>query len=181
MGDSENRSCRRDPLYSDEVKQSDVGNLDPASERQEDQVLNQEMPLMCEVRLGDREAFTELCGRYAIILRAYFNYHLHCQATIDDLSQTVLNRVWDKRANYRPNTPDLKYLKGYASYVLREYHKEVRSKPQAGPDILLETVIDISQPSPHEYAETKDEVRVLLALVDRLPEKQKQALTLTYL
>jgi len=135
---------------------------------------------MAQVRQGDTQAFEQLQQCYTSHLTAFLRKRHRNFADIEDMAQEVFLRVWNKREQYRPGTPDWPYLKGFAGIVMKEYRVKVRSDQKIQSDISLEFVIESPRVSLHEQAAIKEQAKTLLVFVHRLPKKQRQALDLTY-
>ncbi|MFC1763218.1 RNA polymerase sigma factor [Planctomycetota bacterium] len=73
---------------------------------------------MARVRHGDEQAFNQLQQRYVLRIAGFFRKHHVDDATVDDLTQEVFLRVWEKREDYRLGTEDINYLLGFSRIVL---------------------------------------------------------------
>ncbi len=131
---------------------------------------------------GDQEAFATLCHKYIPALIAFFLEKIHDRQAAEDLTQDVFHQVWEKRKNYRPGTPDLSYLKGFARIVLKRYTSQHFSSNMHSDNTLdLDSVVDSRIKSPREKAQIEEQIQVLRKLITQLPKKQRQAVELIYL
>lgn len=136
--------------------------------------------LMQKVADNNTEAFNVLYHKYASTLSAYFRQRIHCRTVIEDLTQEVFKRLWRKRHKYRPPTPDLAYLKGFARIVLQEYQTSLKSQLKLRLSFESSLIINSSQIPPPQKAETIERASVIRNLITNLPRKQRQAIELVY-
>ena len=136
--------------------------------------------LMNRVSRGDRRAFNALCSKNKPVLIAFFRRSVQCWATVEDLTQEVFSRVWGKREQYRPGTPDLPYLKGFARLVLREYQTKDRQESYVNGDSAVSSSLSTEQNSPRNQAENTEQAQIICDAISNLPAKQRQAVKLVY-
>ncbi len=123
---------------------------------------------------GQEQAFTELYGRYAGALRAYFVRSLNGNVSADDLVQQVFVQLLGSKAFRQPHTgPDKldKLLFTIAKNLLRN---QVRGEQRrSGREAVFHRQQDGEIPPPVDST-------TLQAAIDQLPDHQRQPLLLRF-
>lgn len=136
---------------------------------------------MTRVSRGDRQACGALQQHYVLRVASFFRRHHRCEQTVEDLTQEVFGRVWEKRDKYRSGTADLAWLLGFARTILKETQCKDYLNQKTNADYPLDSIIDGRQASAHHQAGLQEQTQTLRNLMDRLPEKQRRAFELTCL
>jgi RNA polymerase sigma-70 factor (ECF subfamily) len=121
---------------------------------------------------GDRAAFARLYDRYARLVRAVAADA--GRGRLDDVTQEVFLRAYRNLSVLRTTDRFSSWLVGIARKVVREGRRRPAGEP------LPDSVVDPGPP-PATAVEDADEAEHLLALVDRLPEEQRQAVRFFFL
>ena len=132
--------------------------------------------LMARAGRGDATAIDEITNLYSDVLLSYFKKVTNDSHLANDLVQTTLVRVWKSAASYTPCGIFERWLFRVAGNIARDWHRRQRN------DLLsscvsidgVEVECDVRVPE-IEVADTVDLIR---GMVDRLPEKQRQAFLL---
>ena len=157
--------------------------IKPSSEVMEinKQASHQNECLMERVSHGERQALTLLYQNYVLQISAYFRTQCQSHCHVEDMTQEVFKRIWEKREKYHSGTPDLSYLYGFARMVLKEYRAKLRSQSKILTDTPLDFVCQTSQHLPYEQAVFSEQTQALRRFISNLPPKQRQAMELVYL
>lgn len=146
---------------------------------------------MTAVRSGDEQAFAELVRRWQDRVVSLAYRYLGSAADAEDLAQEVFLRVHRARETYEPTArfstwicritanTSLNHLR--ARKARRPFSAEMPDAAQDGGDGGASgraEPADAAQPDPSEAPEKDELARVLRAIVDRLPERQRLAILL---
>jgi len=124
---------------------------------------------------GDEAAHRAFLSEAAALLRAYFRNRLRGRPEdAEDLVQETLVALHTRRDTYDANYPLLAWLYAIARYRLIDHLRRAKHRAYAPIDD-----IEIGEADP-EY-EASDAKRDVKALLDKLPEKQRQAIQLVKL
>jgi len=125
---------------------------------------------------GDAAAHRNFLMGAATLLRAYFRNRLRgSPEDAEDLVQETLVALHTRRDSYDPNFPLSPWLYAIARYRLIDF---LRRRGRRKGDFSLDEV-DIGEPDP-EFA-ASDAKRDVTALLAKLPEKQRRAISLVKL
>lgn len=182
-------SSKEQTPYLDEAEQiisprrTKPGDTNSVALNQDSRPAHRQTPLMCKVCLDDREAFSSLCHKYISTLESFFQHKTRDFQAAEDLTQDVFHQVWQNRRNYRPETPDLPYLMGFARIFLKKHYSRRFSRlhNQIDEAVELDYVADARVNSPLELSQTKEQIQVLQGFIERLPKKQRLAVEMIYL
>ncbi|MFV8753551.1 RNA polymerase sigma factor [Nannocystaceae bacterium ST9] len=126
-------------------------------------------------RAGDDRAGEQLFDRHADAVARFFENKVHESA--DDLTQTTFLRMVEGRERVRAGLAFRAYLFGIAHNVLREHLRQLAHGRELDPDV--DSMADLA-PGPITEAGTREEHRVLLEALRRLPLKHQLLLELFY-
>jgi RNA polymerase sigma-70 factor (ECF subfamily) len=90
--------------------------------------------LMRRWQIGDTSAFEVLVRRWQIPVSRFLARMLGCEATIDDLTQEVFLRVYQKRAGYREEGQFSTWLYQIALNLVRDQARRQKRSPMPLPD-----------------------------------------------
>lgn len=125
---------------------------------------------------GDDQAHKALLKEVAGHLRAYFRARLrHNPEEAEDLVQETLIAVHTRRDTYDPSYPVTAWIYAIARYRLIDL---VRRKARRGVSIPIDDAPEVGQPPEADAAIAK---RDLTRLLDKLPDKQREAIRLVKL
>lgn len=132
--------------------------------------------LMARAGQGDETAIEEIANLYSDALLSYFKKVTNDGQLAKDLVQNTLVRVWKSAANYTPCGIFERWLFRVAGNIARDWHRRKRN------DLLESCVniddIEIECEERVPAIEIADTVSLIQGMVDRLPEKQRQAFLL---
>jgi RNA polymerase sigma factor (sigma-70 family) len=126
-------------------------------------------------RGGDDRAGEQLFDRHADAVARFFENKVRDAA--DDLTQTTFLRLIEGRERVREGKAFRGYMFGIAQNVLREHLRVLGRGREVDPDVdsMAELV-----PGPTTIAGVREEHRVLLEALRRLPVQQQMLLELVY-
>ena len=136
--------------------------------------------LMDRLLVGDPAAFDQVIQRYWIPLTGYASRILDDEEAAKDVVQSVLVRLWEKRADLKPGS-----LRGYLLRLTRnsafDELKRRRVRRRSALAIGLDGALSRPAPTPAELVDESE----LNATVDRaiqaLPPRRREVFTLVYL
>ncbi len=126
---------------------------------------------------GDGGAHAELLRRLSGRLRAYFRRRLGdgADAAAEDLVQETLIAVHVRRESYDPGQPVTAWVYAIARYKLIDHY---RRRGRAGTPVPIDDAAELfAQETADEGAAARD----VAALLERLPQRQRDAIRLTKL
>lgn len=131
--------------------------------------------LLLQGLAGDEAAHRAFLTEAAALLRAYFRNRLRgAPEDAEDLVQETLVALHTRRDSYDPSYPLTAWLYAIARYRLIDHLRRAKRRTHAPLDDL-----DIGEADP-EY-EASDARRDVNALLERLPDKQRNAIRLVKL
>lgn len=95
---------------------------------------------------------------------------------VEDLTQEALLRAWEKRGQLRAENSVRVWLFRIAVNLWRDQVRQTRRRPVLGPN--TETVADRS-PEPSQALGEKEELSLVLKVLQRLPPRQREVLHLS--
>ena len=113
--------------------------------------------------------FSTLYRAYAKDVHRFALFLSGDPALADDIVSETFIRVWNARARV-----DLTTVKAYLFAVARNFF--LHHRRQAKRTASLDDQITDSRPGPHERANARDELRLVLAALQTLPEVDRSAL-----
>ena len=132
--------------------------------------------LVRRVTTGDRRAFGDLYDRYVRMVRIVVASASQDSAVIDDLTQEVFLRAYQRLDRLRDSDGFKSWLFGVAKNVAREHRrKKSRDRHQF---VELEIAGDASDVA---LLEEEDELQLVLQELDRLPDTEALAIRLFFL
>lgn len=138
--------------------------------------------LMLAYRGGDLRAFETLYGRHKSNLYRYFMRQCRIPAVAEELFQDVWASLIKARERYEPRAKFTTYLFRVAHNHLIDYYRRQASGVPISYDREYEAVVEsLPDPLRREAEQALDEkrrVRQLLALIEKLPDAQREALLL---
>jgi RNA polymerase sigma-70 factor (ECF subfamily) len=130
--------------------------------------------LMVRGLAGDSRAYSALLKRLADLLRTYFSRRLFRQPhEAEDLVQDVLMAIHAKRGTFDPSLRLTAWIYAIAQYKLIDYLRRAKRRGIAVP-IENETALFAEEADPAASSDVE-------ALLNHLPEKQRQAIRLVKL
>ncbi|MCL2372691.1 MAG: RNA polymerase sigma factor [Defluviitaleaceae bacterium] len=131
---------------------------------------------------GDREALGLLCEKIAKGVLFQLITLLGNRANAEDVSQEVLIRVCSNIHTLR----DIKTFRGWLARIIvneknRFLQKQLRHEPALNVDDHTEDLQESSDDLiPHNYVENTETHSIVMNIVQKLPDKQKEAVMLHY-
>ena len=131
--------------------------------------------LMLETAKGDQVAFRKLARNLS---QRMFNLAYRLLGTrrsqAEDAVQEALMKLWRTAPNWRPDAPVTAYASRLVYTCCMDIHRKQRPTEElpeelAAPDTILDEMV------------SHDQRRVLLKTVDKLPDRQRQAILLHYM
>ncbi|MFL5732560.1 MAG: RNA polymerase sigma factor [Chloroflexia bacterium] len=130
----------------------------------------------------DPQAFRQLYGLYFPRLYAYISYRVGRVQDAEDLTAAVFLRVVEElgRFQWRHDQSFAAWLFRIAHNLVSNFHRDNRST--AASTLPLEDLPDIPSNAllPGDLVERKEAFRHLRSLVDELPPRRREAITLKY-
>jgi RNA polymerase sigma-70 factor (ECF subfamily) len=141
--------------------------------------------LMKAVAADEPGAFERLVHAYEPRIKAAVARHVTDRASVDDLSQEVLLRVWRARERYEPSAKFETFLYriifnlcvNHTQYSRRRRHASFRQGTEDDEPGVPLPADDAALPAPREM-ELGERAQLLHAAIARLPDTQRRALLL---
>ena len=135
-----------------------------------------DLELLDAWRAGDQAAAQTLLGRHEATLQRFFRNKTSYGA--DDLVQLTFMAALKNRDNFEGRSSFRSYLLSIARYTLYEHYRSMDRRQQVF-EFNTVTLYDLS-PSPSTHAAQRDEERLLLEALRRIPINLQIALELHY-
>src|ERR1044071_3267106 len=131
--------------------------------------------LMARVARGDERAFQLLARRHLPAMLGLARRILGNGADAEDVAQEALMRVWTYAPRWRP-------LALFRTWLTRVVVNLCLDRKRRTPWVELEAAGDIVDPAPTagDKAESDERERMVASAIDKLPERQRSAIVLTY-
>jgi RNA polymerase sigma-70 factor (ECF subfamily) len=131
--------------------------------------------LMARVARGDERAFQLLARRHLPAMVGLARRILGNSADAEDVAQEALLRVWTNAPRWRP-------LALFRTWLTRVVVNLCLDRKRRTPWVALEAAGDIvdTAPGASEKAESDEREQMVAAAIDKLPARQRGAITLTY-
>src|SRR6187455_3525146 len=131
--------------------------------------------LMARVARGAERAFQVLARRHLPAMLGLARRILRNAADAEDVSQEALMRVWTHAPRWQP-------LALFRTWLTRVVVNLCLDRKRRAQWVALEAAGEIVDPSAGagEKAEADERERLLGAAIDKLPPRQRSAITLTY-
>jgi len=131
--------------------------------------------LMARVARGDERAFQLLARRHLPAMVGLARRILGNSAEAEDVAQEALLRVWTNAPRWRP-------LALFRTWLTRVVVNLCLDRKRRTPWVELEAAGDIVDPAPTagDKAESDERERMVASAIDKLPERQRSAIVLTY-
>ena len=136
--------------------------------------------LMFRAATGDETAYAEIYRRYSpAVLRFFLSLNGHSsQHDLDDMTQEVFHRGWDKRKEFQGKSSVKTYLLGFAKYVCREHgNRHIREDSKQQRIIQNGCRIDTAPP-PEEALCHRESILKLRKAIEKLSKKQQRVLNI---
>ena len=141
--------------------------------------------LMQAVSAGVPGAFERLVTAYEPRIKAAVARHVSDRASVDDLSQEILLRLWRARERYEPSAKFETFLYriifnicvNHTQYSRRRRHPGFRQGTEDDEPGVPLPADETALPAPREL-ELSERARLLHAAIGRLPDNQRRALLL---
>lgn len=125
--------------------------------------------------MGDSDAFRRLYPLLAPALWGYVVKRVRCRPAAEDVMQQTLLHMHRARARYRPGADVFPWMFTIAGRLIIDRHRQLQRRPEAaGPGERLRD----GAPSPEQRVVASDLQAHVAAEVARLPQRQRQALTM---
>lgn len=138
--------------------------------------------LMLAYRSGDVRAFEVLYGRYKSSLYRYFLRQCRVPAVAEELFQDVWMNLIKARGRYEARAKFSTYLFRIAhNHLIDYYRRQATGIPLSYDDqydLIVERIPDLLERGPEHKLETRRKIERLLALIEKLPEAQREAFLL---
>jgi RNA polymerase sigma-70 factor (ECF subfamily) len=131
--------------------------------------------LMVRVAKGDQGAFRLLARRHLPAMVGLARRILGNAAEAEDVAQEAMLRVWTHAPRWQP-------LAAFKTWLTRIVVNLCLDRKRRTPLLDLDAVGEVADPTPGagEQAESAERERLLAAAIDKLPERQRSAIVLTY-
>ncbi len=141
--------------------------------------------LMQAVSAGEPGAFERLVAAYEPRIKAAVARHVSDRASVDDLSQEILLRLWRARDRYEPSARFETFLYriifnicvNHTQYSRRRRHPGFRQGTEDDEPGVPLPADESALPAPREL-ELSERAQLLHAAIGRLPDSQRRALLL---
>jgi len=140
-------------------------------------------PEQLRAELGGREVFEILVRQHADMLTAYLRSLLGADPTVDDLFQRSMLVAWRRLPDYDRTKPFGPWLRGIASRLVMEHHRQRRGRAMTTDPAVLEALDQRyeSLSCAASGGDTfRDRAERLLGCLPKLPEAMRQAIELVY-
>jgi RNA polymerase sigma-70 factor, ECF subfamily len=131
--------------------------------------------LMARVARGDERAFRELASRHLRATVGLARRILGNAADAEDVAQEAMLRIWTYAPRWQP-------FALFRTWLTRVVVNLCIDRRRRAPWVELEAAGEIIDPTPHAgaKAEQNERERLLNAAIAKLPERQREAIVLTY-
>lgn len=131
--------------------------------------------LMARVARGDQSAFRALAGRHLPAMVGLARRILGNTADAEDVAQEAMLRVWTHAPRWQP-------LAAFKTWLTRVVVNLCLDRKRRAPWVELEAAGEIADPSPSaaEQTEFDERERYLQRAIEKLPDRQRAAIVLTY-
>jgi RNA polymerase sigma factor (sigma-70 family) len=121
--------------------------------------------LLVRIASGDRAAYARMYASWAPRIRAYLGRQVREQASLDELVQEVMVRVWRHASRYDPaRASGATWLFTIARNVrIDTWRRERPFEPE---------IVVASPPTAEDHAASKEESSAILAAIESLPPEQ---------
>jgi len=128
--------------------------------------------LMARAAGGERDAFAQLAELAGPVLYRFCQAHLppHMRGEAEDARQECLLRAWRRRKSFRKGGAAMTWLLGIAMNVVRERR---RRRPMVS--------LEAADPPQAQAAGGDDRLELLAAAIEKLPPRQREAVTCRFL
>lgn len=130
---------------------------------------------------GDRASYERVLRTLAELVRVYVRRRLsssYSDSDVEDVVQTILIAIHDKRATYERVRPLLPWVYGISKYKLLQFLRADGRRRAVVADVDLDDLPESYQVAPMDQTAAGLDVSTML---DTLSEEQKEALQLTKL
>ena len=131
--------------------------------------------LMARVARGDERAFQLLSRRHLPAMLGLARRMLRNAADAEDVAQEAFIRVWTHAPRWQP-------VAQFRTWLTRVVVNLCLDRKRRAPWVELEAAGEIVDPTPGagDKAEADERSRLLAAAIDKLPQRQRSAIVLTY-
>lgn len=131
--------------------------------------------LMARIAKGDQGAFRLLARRHLPAMVGLARRILGNAAEAEDVAQEAMLRVWTHAPKWQP-------LAAFKTWLTRVVVNLCLDRKRKTPLLDLEAAGEVADPAPSasERAERAERERMLAAAIQRLPDRQRNAILLTY-
>jgi RNA polymerase sigma-70 factor (ECF subfamily) len=138
--------------------------------------------LMMRAAQGDQRAFDQIWVEYMSIVAHYVAHHIGDRSIVEEVVQEVFLRVWQSKANYRPEAALSTYLCACADRTLAEHRRRVGRDTRLSTRLsaLADGHTDSLLTDPYVLLCRREREEAVRRLLARLSPRQKEALEVTY-
>lgn len=131
--------------------------------------------LMARVARGDQLAFRALARRHLPAMVGLARRVLGNTADAEDVAQEAMLRIWTYAPRWQP-------LAAFKTWLTRVVVNLCLDRKRRAPWVGLEAAGEIVDPAPGagEVAEADERERLMRAAIEKLPDRQRTAIVLTY-
>jgi RNA polymerase sigma-70 factor (ECF subfamily) len=131
--------------------------------------------LMVRVAKGDQGAFRVLARRHLPAMVGLARRILGNAAEAEDVAQEAMLRVWTHAPRWQP-------LAAFRTWLTRVVVNLCLDRKRRAPLLDLEAAGEVVDPTPGagDQAESAERERLLAAAIEKLPDRQRTAIVLTY-
>lgn len=133
--------------------------------------------LMARIVTGEHQAFALLLDRHLERVRAIAWRLLHNHADTDDVAQEVFIKLWQNPTSFDP--AKAKFSTWLYRVTINAAIDRQRATKRRAHEPIPDTMTDTA-PTPEQNANDSQRAQRVSAEIARLPDRQKQAITLTH-
>ncbi|ABK45857.1 RNA polymerase, sigma subunit, ECF family [Magnetococcus marinus MC-1] len=127
---------------------------------------------------GHPEAYALVVRRLQVRVYHFVLRHIHSPEDAEDLTQETFLEAYRNLSRFQGNSLFSTWLLGIAHNMARNFRGRA---PHYRYDITDDSVLEYTsddRPTPHDYADEADRMKLLKRAMEQLPEEQREALTL---
>jgi len=137
--------------------------------------------LMVELQNGNMAAFDELYNRHEGGLYRFLLGKCNGKSVARDLFQEVWLKLYEARSRFKANASFKTYLYTIANNHFIDYYRKKKRREginQVNPGYMEEEIVAGENCQPEHQAEVEEQRQMMLQLVDKLPQEQREVFLL---
>ena len=137
--------------------------------------------LMIEIQNGNKAAFDKLYKRHIKGLYRYLLRKCNNESDAEDLFQEVWEKLYKYRNKFKANASFKTYLYTIANNHFIDYYRKKKRREginQVNPGNTEEDLAAGENCQPEHQAEVEEQRQMMLQLVDKLPQEQREVILL---